>query len=233
MSDPVIFKTSAFGGFQKAAVLSYIDQLNADNQKLKAELDEKVAALEAQVVELKEQLPTEEEKAAAEEASKQQQQKTQELTELTDRLNLEIARQQKLLAEKDEEIQKLGEQARKSQFQAETNLFKAQKYDEVAMKVGTLVVDAKQQAEKIIEQAREEAHAITREKEERLEKMNEDFLQFKQNVEQLRAELRETLELLDGKLEKLGVTPQPPKEPVRAEAEKHTFAPFHLGQKFR
>ena len=38
MSNPVIFKTSAFGGFQKAAVLSYIDQMNADSQKLKEEL---------------------------------------------------------------------------------------------------------------------------------------------------------------------------------------------------
>ena len=227
MSDPVIFKTTAFGGFQKAAVLSYIDQLNTDNQKLKAELDVKVAALEAQVAQLKEQIPSEEEKAAAEEASKQQQQKSRELTELTDRLNLEIARQQKRLAEKEEE----GRQ-RKFQFQAETNLFKAQKYDEVAMKVGTLVVDAKQQAERIVEQAREEAQAITREKEERLEKMNEDFLQFKQNVEQLRGELRETLELLDGKLEKLGVSPQP-KQPLQPQVEKHTFAPFHLGQKFR
>ena len=62
--------------------------------------------------------------------------------------------------------------------------------------------------------------------------MNEDFLQFKQNVEQLRGELRETLELLDGKLEKLGVAPQE-KQPIQAEVEKRTFAPFHLGQKFR
>ena len=61
MSNPVIFKTSAFGGFQKTAVLSYIDQMNADSQKLKAELDEKIAALEAQVSELKGQLPSEEE----------------------------------------------------------------------------------------------------------------------------------------------------------------------------
>lgn len=65
MSNPVIFKTSAFGGFQKTAVLSYIDQMNADSQKLKAELDEKIAALEAQVSELKGQLPSEEEKAGA------------------------------------------------------------------------------------------------------------------------------------------------------------------------
>ncbi len=49
MSNPVIFKTSAFGGFQKAAVLSYIDQMNADSQKLKEELDGKIAALEARV----------------------------------------------------------------------------------------------------------------------------------------------------------------------------------------
>lgn len=56
------------------------------------------------------------------------------------------------------------------------------------MKVGSLVIDAKQQADRIVERAKEEARAVTREKEERLEKMNADFLQFKQNVEQMRGE---------------------------------------------
>ena len=102
MSNPVIFKTSAFGGFQKTAVLSYIDQMNADSQKLKAELDEKIAALEAQVSELKGQLPSEEEKAAALQREEAQQKKSREMTELIERLNQEIDRQQKLLADKDE-----------------------------------------------------------------------------------------------------------------------------------
>lgn len=62
--------------------------------------------------------------------------------------------------------------------------------------------------------------------------MTADFLQFKQNVEQMRSELRETLELLDRKLEKLGADPA---KSVSEDAagEKRTFAPFHLDQNFR
>ena len=232
MSNPVIFKTSAFGGFQKTAVLSYIDQMNADSQKLKAELDEKIAALEAQVSELKGQLPSEEEKAAALQREEAQQKKSREMTELIERLNQEIDRQQKLLADKDEEIKRMNERVRKLQFQAESHSFKAQKYDEIAMKVGSLVIDAKQQADRIVERAKEEARAVTREKEERLEKMYADFLQFKQNVEQMRGELRDTLEFLDRRLEKLGINPEQGVSKESCE-EKHTFAPFHLDQNFR
>ena len=213
MSNPVIFKTSAFGGFQKTAVLSYIDQMNADSQKLKAELDEKIAALEAQVSELKGQLPSEEEKAAALQREEAQQKKSREMTELIERLNQEIDRQQKLLADKDEEIKRMNERVRKLQFQAESHSFKAQKYDEIAMKVGSLVIDAKQQADRIVERAKEEARAVPREK-------------------QMRGELRDTLEFLDRRLEKLGINPEQGVSKESCE-EKHTFAPFHLDQNFR
>lgn len=193
MSNPVIFKTSAFGGFQKTAVLSYIDQMNADSQKLKAELDEKIAALEAQVSGIKRPTPFGGRKSCSAAARRIPTEKSREMTELIERLNQEIDRQQKLLADKDEDIKRMNERARKLQFQAESHSFKAQKYDEIAMKVGSLVIDAKQQADRIVERAKEEARAVTREKEERLEKMNADFLQFKQNVEQMRGELRDTL----------------------------------------
>ena len=206
--------------------------MNADSQKLKAELDEKIAALEAQVSELKGQLPSEEEKAAALQREESQQKKSREMTELIERLNQEIDRQQKLLADKDEDIKRMNERARKLQFQAESHSFKAQKYDEIAMKVGSLVIDARQQADRIVERAKEEARAVTREKEERLEKMNADFLQFKQNVEQMRGELRDTLEFLDRRLEKLGINPEQGVSKESCE-EKHTFAPFHLDQNFR
>lgn len=154
MSNPVIFKTSAFGGFQKAAVLSYIDQMNADSQKLKEELDGKIAALEARVSELKGQLPSEEEKAAAVEREETQQKKSREMEELINQLNQEMARQQKLLSDKDEEIKQMNERTRKLQFQAESHSFKAKKYDEIAMKIGSLVIDAKQQEALMVEKSK-------------------------------------------------------------------------------
>ena len=80
--------------------------------------------------------------------------------------------------------------------------------------------------------AEEEAQKVTREKEERLEKMQGELQQFQQNVDQLRAQLKETLEWMDRKLERLGMLPQQ-EAALEPEEEKHTFAPFHLDQNFR
>ena len=228
MSNPAIFKTSVFGGFQKTAVLTYIDQLNADHQKRKTELDGKIAALEQQIAQLQAQVPTEEEKTAAEE----QKQQTQQAQTLKQKHNKQKDKQQKTLAEKDAEIQQFAKRVHKLQFQAESHAFKAQKYDEIAMKIGTLVIDAKQRSDRIIAQAEEEAQKVTREKEERLEKMQGELQQFQQNVDQLRAQLKETLEWMDRKLERLGMLPQQ-EAALEPEEEKHTFAPFHLDQNFR
>ena len=235
MKDPVILKSSLFGGFKKANVLSYIDQLDRDSQQLKAQLDEKIAELEAQVTSLEKQIPSEEEKQAAALRLEESQQKNQVLFTLTQKLEQEIDRQNTLLQQKDEEIRQATERIRKLQFTADSHALKAQKYDDIAMKIGSLIIEAKQQADAIVEKARAEADAITKEKEEKLEKMNGEFIQFKANVDDLRQQLQSTMASLDGRLEDMGtrsaaeagIGKEQPKE------EKRTFAPFHLAQNFR
>ena len=172
MKDPVILKSSLFGGFKKANVLSYIDQLDRDSQSLKAQLDEKIAELEAQVTSLEKQIPSEEEKQAAALRLEESQQKNQVLFTLTQKLEQEIDRQNTLLQQKDEEIRQATERIRKLQFTADSHALKAQKYDDIAMKIGSLIIEAKQQADAIVEKAKAEADAITKEKEAKLEKMN-------------------------------------------------------------
>lgn len=238
MSDPVILKTVAFGGFQKTAVLRYIDQLNADSEKMKAELDAQIAKLSAQVTDLSGQIPTEEQKAANLEKESAQEKKIRDLTELVEEQSAQMSQQKKMTAQKEEEMRAMSDKMRKLQFQAESNTYKAQKYDELSMKFGALLVDAKQEAQRIVDQATEDAKAITQEKQQRLQQMNAQFVQFKENVEQLRGELRETLEGLDKKLGKIesfaaAQTKEVPGGSEPAREERKTFAPFHLDNLFR
>ena len=232
MKDPVILKSSLFGGFKKANVLSYIDQLDRDSQSLKAQLDEKIAELEAQVTSLEKQIPSEEEKQAAALRLEESQQKNQVLFTLTQKLEQEIDRQNTLLQQKDEEIRQATERIRKLQFTADSHALKAQKYDDIAMKIGSLIIEAKQQADAIVEKAKAEADAITKEKEAKLEKMNGEFMQFKANVDDLRRQLQSTMASLDGKLEDMG-TRSAAEAQNEPKEEKRTFAPFHLAQNFR
>lgn len=232
MKDPVILKSSLFGGFKKANVLSYIDQLDRDSQLLKAQLDEKIAELEAQVTSLEKQIPSEEEKQAAALRLEESQQKNQVLFTLTQKLEQEIDRQNTLLQQKDEEIRQATERIRKLQFTADSHALKAQKYDDIAMKIGSLIIEAKQQADAIVEKAKAEADAITKEKEAKLEKMNGEFMQFKANVDDLRRQLQSTMASLDGKLEDMG-TRSAAEAQNEPKEEKRTFAPFHLAQNFR
>lgn len=232
MKDPVILKSSLFGGFKKANVLSYIDQLDRDSQQLKAQLDEKIAELEAQVTSLEKQIPSEEEKQAAALRLEESQQKNQVLFTLTQKLEQEIDRQNTLLQQKDEEIRQATERIRKLQFTADSHALKAQKYDDIAMKIGSLIIEAKQQADAIVEKAKAEADAITKEKEAKLEKMNGEFMQFKANVDDLRRQLQSTMASLDGKLEDMG-TRSAAEAQNEPKEEKRTFAPFHLAQNFR
>lgn len=206
MSEQKIFKTSAFGGFKKADVLSYIDNISTQTQKEKAELDEKVKKLEGELLSAKNEVPqavstgmSDEEKAQLGE----EKQRSQEMSSLIDRLNLEMAKQKKVLDEKDAEIVSLQGEVDRLQQKLVVNGEKAAKYDEIAVKVGSLVIDAKREADKIVENAKQEAQNITKAKEERLSKMNEEFLQFKSGVENIRKELRGTLEILDDKLGKI------------------------------
>ena len=232
MKDPVILKSSLFGGFKKANVLSYIDQLDRDSQQLKAQLDEKIAELEAQVTSLEKQIPSEEEKRAAALRLEESQQKNQVLFTLTQKLEQEIDRQNALLQQKDEEIRQATERIRKLQVTADSHALKAQKYDDIAMKIGSLIIEAKQQADAIVEKAKAEADAITKEKEAKLEKMNGEFMQFKANVDDLRRQLQSTMASLDGKLEDMG-TRSAAEAQTEPKEEKRTFAPFHLAQNFR
>ena len=53
MSEQVIFRNQAFGGFNKEEVLKYIDSLNAKHTEEQTRLDEENRGLSSQITDLK------------------------------------------------------------------------------------------------------------------------------------------------------------------------------------
>ena len=165
MEKQVIFK-SALNGFEKSAVLKYIDEMNSkyaasvkEYQQQAEELENEKYELSDQLTELKQALTELQKKAESEQALLLEQLQTRE--ELIESLKTEM----KALAQKNEEQEHelimQREQNRLIREQAESIEAKSKKYDEAAASIGTVILSARQDAEKIIAEAQAKADSIT------------------------------------------------------------------------
>lgn len=204
MADQVIFKTAAFGGFDKAAVLSYVDQQQKAAQSAQEELQKKIAGLEqsgremgALLEENKKQIMDLENALQAEQA------KNREANSLINTLNLEIARQGRTLEQKNQEIRQQQEACRQFQFKAEAMEYKAQKFDEASLDIGTVILEAKQTASGILEGAETRSKEITAEAEQRMRTAAADTAKIREEVAQLKEMLGGVMAKMSGELDQL------------------------------
>ncbi len=197
MADQVIFKTAAFGGFDKASVLSYVDQQQKAAQGAQEELQKKIAGLEQSGREMSELLEENKKQIMdLENALQAEQAKNREANSLINTLNLEIARQGRTLEQKNQEIRQQQEACRQFQFKAEAMEYKAQKFDEASLDIGTVILEAKQTASGILAGAEARSKEITAEAEQRMQTAAADTVKFRQEVAQLK-------EMLGGVMDKL------------------------------
>lgn len=204
MADQAVFKTAAFGGFDKASVLGYIDQLNQAAQNAQAELQKKITSLEGQNRELSGQLEEKRKKMMdLENALQAEQAKSRETNSLVNNLNLEIARQGKALEEKCREVRLCQEKCRQFQFKAEAMEYKAQKFDEASLDIGTVILEARQTANGILEEAEVKAKEITSDAEQRLRAAYQDMEKLQGGVTDLRRMIDSAVETLDGDLSRI------------------------------
>lgn len=165
MEKQVIFK-SALNGFEKSAVLKYIDEMNSkynasvkEYQQQADELENEKYVLMDQITTMEQALRELQKKVETEQISLAEQ--LQMKDELIDRLQTEM----KALAQKNEEQEHelimQREQNRLIREQAESIEAKSKKYDEAAASIGTVILAARQDAERIIAEAQEKANNIT------------------------------------------------------------------------
>lgn len=175
MADNVVFKSRAFGGFDKTEVMDYVNKLleeKASVEKRLSESNAKFAQANAQLFEMKRnaddienyKAQLEEALAKIEELNAQASEKTAEAEELKSQL-----------AQKDEENSRLreemGNMAVPQELQAELEAAKAEigrlkveaeKKRDLERQVGAAMLDARIHSEELVEEAKEKANAVTK-----------------------------------------------------------------------
>lgn len=163
-----IFKTAAFGGFDKKSVLTYIETLTekhlAEEEELRRRMQEfskaqdsqvaYIKKLESQVTDLEGKLEAvatqlETERSVSPHAASQ-------INELLQK-NGELEKQVDTL---EQEVKLQAERSRQLQFKAESMTYKSQKYDEMSNQIGDAMLVAKSNADKMVNDAKKQAEDL-------------------------------------------------------------------------
>ena len=167
MSTSEIFRTE-FKGYNKKEVIDYISSLNSQMESLKSELDRAESELEKCRAELKENVSPAEE---------------------TEPVDVDAIRKEAYLLAKEEfEQQKQAEKSSDEQLLSEYRE-KAQMYDEQKDLIAELVIKAKTDAAKMIEDAQTKSKQLLNDTYDTFEKAREDFIQMRKNVVAGKSEL--------------------------------------------
>lgn len=171
MANDIIFKTKAFGGFNKEEVMTYINNLISEKSALEAKCKELTDAnndLQTRVNEAEEKVKEAEEKVSkAEEKHNEDEQRLKvereintALTEDKEKLNVEILKLNKeitelknkpVLSEEDAEILK----AENAKLKIECDKLKA-----MEQQVGAAMLDARLRSDELIKEAEEKADLV-------------------------------------------------------------------------
>ena len=171
MANDIIFKTKAFGGFNKEEVMTYINNLISEKSALEAkckeltdannDLQTKVNEAEEKVKEAEEKVSKAEEKLGEDEQRlKVEREINTALTEDKEKLNVEILKLNKeitelknkpVLSEEDAEILK----AENAKLKIECDKLKA-----MEQQVGAAMLDARLRSDELIKEAEEKADLV-------------------------------------------------------------------------
>ncbi|MGN0664009.1 MAG: DivIVA domain-containing protein [Negativibacillus sp.] len=191
MDKQVIFK-SALNGFEKTAVLKYIDELNSqfaekesqfqqqtnEWEKEKESLMDQVASLGVFSRELQKKLDAEKQKQQEAEAGSAD-------------LKEQLRKLQQENEEKEQELIMQREQNRLIRDQAQTVEIKSKKYDEAAASIGDVILEARQEASRINADARSKADLIVAQAQEKAAQIVADAKNDLCDIQKQMDELRE------------------------------------------
>ena len=187
MEEQILFKTAALGGFEKKAVLSYIDELTAKHHQEMEEKENRIQELFQEKQELSRKASQGQTLVNSLTGQLQEaQQKIQELEKKLAEQERETNIQKTVVKEKDQEIRTQAEKCRQLQFRVETLELKSKKFDESAAQVGAVLVDARNTAQPIIDQAKEEAEILRKETGKSAKEMGQEIARFQKEIDGLR-----------------------------------------------
>lgn len=206
MADSGVFKTSAVGGFDKRSVLSYIDSMNENFRTIELEyqnkLDEFAKSQESQIAYIKK-------------LESQIAQKNSECSTLQEQLSIErekadqvkgssegqAAQMQKKIMDLERDIQIQIERNRQLQFKIESVDYKSKRYDEFSTQIGDALIEAKKNAEQIVEQANVKARSIVSQAEHYMKNFQQELGSFQSDTVRLRKSIEEISYVLSDRVD--------------------------------
>lgn len=219
--EQIIFKTQ-MRGFEKKAVLEYIDQMTDTQRRQekefqdkleKAETESAASAAESEYLRMENDRLTEEneilrrqavqleEKASAAEASAQaadrlaaRERDNELLKSRVTALNEEILRLKSQLSQKEEAIRRLTAESDVLISQQSELSEKGMKYDQISNSVGVVVLEAQRTADAIIANANREAEETRRSADEAVALLGGHLNRFREEIERMRASVAHSVE---------------------------------------
>lgn len=209
MEDSGVFKSTTFGGFEKKSVLSYIDTLNEQFHETEVRYQEKIEefekaqesqlshikSLEATAADNEGKLTAVAEQLEAErKLAKQANSMISELQEKNDAL-------QKKMDDNERELQIQLERNRQLQFKVESLEYKSRKYDDFSNQIGNTLIEAKQNAEKIIRTANANAKEISLQAQNYMKNFYAELSSFNNDAKSLQKSSEEILFVLNDRVD--------------------------------
>lgn len=197
------FKTNLLG-YEKEAVLRYIDQISQTAQESEAQLQQKIEQITLTRQELEQQISEFEHKVQnVSQDLEQEKGKNQKLSKMITLLQEEIDRQRRVNNSRERDFQQMKEQNRELQEWARQSQEKSRKYDEAAASIGSTILEAQQTAKNIVDAANGRAQSLSEETDTfisgvlgKIEGMQQDFLL-------LRGKMNESIELLNSRFDQI------------------------------
>ncbi|MEF9983674.1 MAG: hypothetical protein RR806_02610 [Oscillospiraceae bacterium] len=207
MEQQNALKVTTFGGFEKKSVLSYIDEITSKSSSMENSLNEKIKEITLANDELTKQVNDFGIKMSSlERQLKDERNKIGVLTGEIDQLNLNILSQKKTEQELDKELKINIEQNKILSSKLNVAESKANKFDETAIDVGSLLIDAKSAAQKIIDKAMFDVNDIKETTNKNINNISAEVTNFKKDVDNLRCTIDDVVGSISNRLNSLIVS---------------------------
>ncbi len=202
--EQVLLKTSFFGGFDKGEVLSYIDRLREQNRTMAAELEGKLDGMARARGELAEQVTGFEGKISEMERQLDASAgRIRELTGMVETLKGAVAEQQRQCDAKERELRTQKEQTRQISLRAQNYEYKARRYEELSTQIGDILLETREDAGKLLQQAEREADRIKSAAVTASEKVAEEMRSMRTDLAAVREHIAGLLDSMNQRLDEI------------------------------
>lgn len=203
MENQTIFKGTLFG-FSKKDVISFIDASNKTANEVQEKLNAQIDSLTNDRITLQGQIASFEEKISELESQISSQQDvidqlTGKITELTDT----VEKQQSIIEKQEQDLQAQLEKNSALTEVSDSLQEKSRKYDDLASRIGNVILEAEKNAQTIVETAQKKSNEINSDTDVTILEFSNVLTLLKSDVQNLKNDLHNTMSTIEIRLDNL------------------------------